>query len=223
MNVVVQGKEVLSGRGMLNCIEDAINFDMDPNDYAEQILGWGLPGPILESTALPFMRESSIVCEIGAGTGRYSRHLARFLPAGELHLVDSSPPIVDFLTEYFGGNKNVQAHQNDGYLLPFQEPGKFDIVLSYGTFVALELSNFYQYSREIFRCLKKGGVCCIEYIDINTLEGWKFLAETAPDPKSYFYTFHSEDAVNRVFLSAGFEILERLYRAESAYGLFRKL
>lgn len=217
------GKEVLAGRGMFKCIMEAKKCGMDPNEYGIQILGWEAPTTILEQTISPYIQEHSIVCEIGSGTGRYSGQLPSKIPAGELHLIDSSPQIIGFLQEYFKKNQNVHVHHNDGYVLPFSQNNWLDLIFSYGTFVALELSNFYQYSQEFFRCLKPGGICALEYIDITTQEGWNFMTEIAPDPRYFFYTFHSAEVIDRVFLVNGFEPIRRYQQGKSTYALFKKL
>src|SRR5215469_3176288 len=94
---------VLSERpeGFAGYLEAAYAEGMDVNDYEEERLGWRLPLPTLEELVFPSLRDDSRVCEIGPGTGRWSRHMAGRVPLGELHLVDPSPWMVRFLTRYF--------------------------------------------------------------------------------------------------------------------------
>src|SRR6266851_959403 len=79
---------ILSERpeGFAGYLEAACQVGMDVNDYEEQRLGWRLPLPTLEELVLPLLRPDSRVCEIGPGTGRWSRHIINCIPDGELHL-----------------------------------------------------------------------------------------------------------------------------------------
>jgi len=77
--------------GFAGYLEAACQAGMDVNDYEEQRLGWRLPLPTLEAIAFPLLRQDSTICEIGPGTGRWSRHLLTQIPTGELHLVDRRP------------------------------------------------------------------------------------------------------------------------------------
>jgi ubiquinone/menaquinone biosynthesis C-methylase UbiE len=195
-------------------VEAARRAGMDVNDYEEEVMGWLRPLPILEQVVFPLLREDSVVCELGPGTGRWSRHIAARLARGELHLVDHSPWLVDFLRAYFRGRPNVRVHLGDGHRLPFERNTWLDLVFATGTLVEFKLGMIYGHSREFYRLLKPGGYVVFDYIDPTTPEGWAHLESgVLPD----VYTFHAPQVLDRVFESAGFEIVLRRQVKKSTY------
>jgi ubiquinone/menaquinone biosynthesis C-methylase UbiE len=146
-------------------------------------------------------------CNLGIGTGRWARHVAPKLER-ELHLVDHSPWIVNFARKYFHSHSNVRIHLNNGFSFPFSQRFRLDLIFSFGTFTELKLGLFYLYSREFFRFLRPGGYCVIDYIDVTTPEGWNWLETASNELYANCYTYHSREVVERVFSSAGFEIIK---------------
>jgi SAM-dependent methyltransferase len=214
---------VLSERpeGFSSYLEAAVRAGMDVNDYEEQRLGWRLPRPTLDEVAYPFLRADSTVCEIGPGTGRWSRHILEQIPRGELHLVDPSPWIVRFLAGYFGGAPNVHAYVNDGQSLPFGREGWLDLVFSANTFVELKLGVIWLYVRDFARALKSGGYVVVDYVDPTTTEGWQHLANQ-PGDMAPVYTFHASEVIDRVFQSAGLAIERRQQVGKSTFVVARR-
>jgi SAM-dependent methyltransferase len=196
--------------GFAGYLQAAIAAGMDVNDYEEQCLGWRLPRPTLDEIVYPYLRPDSQVCEIGPGTGRWSRHILEQIPHGELHLVDPSPWMVRFLNGYFAAQPAVSAHVNDGRSLPFERAGWLDVIFSANTFVELKLGVIYLYARDFARCLKPGGYAVVDYIDPTTREGWEHLT-TQPTDMAPVYTFHAPQVINQVLETSGLT-LERRYR-----------
>ena len=203
--------------------DEATKLGYDVNDWLEKKLGWVEALPVLKRTTFPYLQDDSIVCELGIGTGRWSRHLWKEVINGELHLVDHSPWLVDFVREYFPPCRcpNVYVHLCDGSTLPFQKGGWVDVIFSEGLFVALKLGKFYTYSQEFFRVLKPGGYCVLDYIDITTPQGWNFL-ETEPAASASTYSYHTPQTVDRIFSSAGFEIVTRHQIDYSSFLVIRR-
>lgn len=214
---------VLSERpeGFVGYLEAASRAGMDVNDYEEQRLGWRLPRPTLDELAYPYLHPSSIVCEIGPGTGRWSRHLLHQIPDGELHLVDPSPWMVRFLNGYFSEASNVHAYVNDGQSLPFDRPAWLDLIFSANTFVELKLGVIWLYAHEFARTLKPGGYAVVDYIDPTTPEGWQHLAELPPE-MAPVYTFHAPQVVDSVFKQAGLAIERRHQVGKSTFVVARR-
>lgn len=209
---------VLSERpeGFPGYLDEARRLRMDVNDYEEQKLGWRLPEPTLQEVVYPYLTECSSVCEIGPGTGRWSRCLIPHLPQGELHLVDQSPWMARFLTRYFTRAPRVYAHVGDGLSLPFPRDGWLDIVFSANTFVALTLGVITLYVQDFARVLKPGGYAVVDYLDPGTVEGWEHL-QTQPRDLATVYTFHTADVIDRVFVDAGLPILRRYQVGKSTF------
>jgi SAM-dependent methyltransferase len=210
--------KVLSERpeGFVGYLQAATMAGMDVNDYEEQRLGWRLPQPTLDDVVFPYLTPESKVCEIGPGTGRWSRHLASKVPNGELHLVDPSPWMVRFLNHYFHSSPHVRAHVNDGQSLPFAQSAWLDLVFSANTFVELKLGIIYLYLRDFARVLKRGGYVVTDYVDPTTTEGWAHLTSQPPE-MAPVYTFHAPAVIDRVFDSTGFRIERRYQVGKSTF------
>lgn len=209
---------VLSERpeGFVGYLQAASAAGMDVNDYEEQRLGWRLPRPTLDAIVFPYLTETSRVCELGPGTGRWSRHVLTQVPRGELHLVDPSPWMVRFLRGYFASAPNVHAHVNDGQSLPFADSGWLDVVFSANTLVELKLGVIYLYARDAARVLKPGGYVIVDYIDPTTDEGWSHLVTQGPEMAGV-YTFHAPEVIDRVFSDAGLSVQRRYQVGKSTF------
>lgn len=214
---------VLSERpeGFAGYLEAAYRAGMDVNDYEEQRLGWRLPLPTLEQLVFPLLSPTSRVCEIGPGTGRWSRHIAEQIPQGELHLVDPSPWMVRFLNEYFSSSPNVSAHINDGQSLPFDKQNWLDLIFSANTFVELKLGVIWSYACDFARVLKSGGNVVVDYIDPTTREGWEHLRTQGAEMASV-YTFHAPQTIDRVFDDAGLRVQRRFQVGKSTFVVARR-
>ena len=208
--------------GFPGYLEAAQRLGMDVNDYEEQILGWRLPRPTLDEIVFPYIGLESIVCEIGPGTGRWSRHLAERVPYGELHLVDASPWMVRFLRSYFRQLPYVQAHLSDGQSLPFERNGWMDLIFSANTLVELKLGVIHLYAQHFARVLKPGGYVVVDYVDPTTDEGWQHLLTQGAD-MAPVYTFHAPEVIDRVFASAGVRTERRHQVGKSTFVIARRV
>ncbi len=194
----------------------AQRLGMDVNDYEESQLGWYPAQPLLEATTFGYLRDNSIVCEVGPGTGRFSRLILPRIPRGELHLVDHSAWMVRFLTRYFGGQPNVRTYLGDGHSLPLAGSGWVDVVFVAGTIIALKLATIDLYAQEFARILKRGGAVVFDYLDPTTPDGWTHLktdGRKLPD----VYAYHAPEVIDRVFSEAGFGEFRRTQLGKSTY------
>jgi ubiquinone/menaquinone biosynthesis C-methylase UbiE len=209
---------VLSERpeGFPGYLAAATQLRMDVNDYEEQHLGWRLPRPTLDEVLFPYLDEQSVVCEIGPGTGRWSRHILERIPHGQLHLVDASPWMVRFLADYFRAAPNVQAKVGDGQSLPFERAAWMDAIFSANTLVELKLGVIYRYACDFARVLKPGGHVVVDYIDPTTPEGWEHLL-TQPAEMAGVYTFHAPETIDRVFATVGLRVERRYQVGKSTF------
>ena len=193
----------------------ARRMGMDVNDYEESQLGWYPAQPLLEATTFPLLRESSIVCEVGPGTGRFSRLILPRIPQGELHLVDHSAWMVRFLADYFP-QPNVHVYLSDGHSLPFQRDAWIDVVFVAGTIIALKLATINLYAQEFARVLKPGGAVIFDYLDPTTPDGWNHLNTEGPKLPDV-YAYHAPEVIDRVFSEAGFSDFRRTQLGKSTY------
>ncbi len=202
--------------GFPGYLEAARRLGVDVNDYEESQLGWYPARELLEATTFPYLRSDSIVCEVGPGTGRFSRVILPRIHDGQLHLVDHSPWMVRFLRGYFVRQQNVCVHLGDGQSLPFENASWMDLVFVAGTVIALKLGTIRRYAVEFARVLKPGGLVIFDYIDPTTSEGWAHLqteGQRLPD----VYTYHTPQIIDRVFSEAGFDSFRRQQLGKSTY------
>jgi SAM-dependent methyltransferase len=207
--------------GFPGYLDAARRMGMDVNDFEEQQLGWRLPGPTLEAIVFPRLNPDSVVCEIGPGTGRWSRHIVERVPRGALYLVDASPWMVRFLRTYFRTRPNVSAHLSNGQSLPFERSGFMDMIFSANTLVELKLGVIYYYARDFARVLKPGGCVVVDYIDPTTDEGWHHLLTQGLDMAAV-YTFHAPEVIDRVFATAGLTVEGRFQVGKSTFAIARR-
>jgi ubiquinone/menaquinone biosynthesis C-methylase UbiE len=207
--------------GFPGYLEAAHARGMDVNDYEERELGWYPAETLLAATLFEHLRPESVVCEVGPGTGRFSRDILPRIPHGQLHLVDHSPWMVRFLQGYFRGQRNVVVHLGDGLSLPIPGAEWADVVFIAGTVIALKLGVIQHYAEEFARVLKPGGVLVFDYLDPTTEDGWAHL-HTEGRRLADVYTYHAPEVVDRVFAEAGFEAFERQQLSKSTYFTARR-
>jgi ubiquinone/menaquinone biosynthesis C-methylase UbiE len=207
--------------GFPGYLEAANQLRMDVNDYEEQQLGWYPAEALLEATLFAHLRPDALVCEVGPGTGRFSRYMLPRIPRGQLHLVDHSAWMVRFLRGYFRSQSNVFVHLGDGQSLPMPNDGWLDVVFIAGTIIALKLGTIRLYAAEFARVLKPGGIVVFDYLDPTTPDGWEHL-HTEGRRLADVYTYHAPEVIDRVFTEAGFERFERQQLSKSTYFTARK-
>jgi ubiquinone/menaquinone biosynthesis C-methylase UbiE len=207
--------------GFPGYLEAAQQQRIDVNDYEEQHLGWYPAEALLEATLFEHLRPDSLVCEVGPGTGRFSRYMLPRIPRGQLHLVDHSAWMVRFLRSYFRNQPNVFVHLGDGQSLPMRNDGWLDVVFIAGTIIALKLGTIRLYAAEFARVLKPGGVVVFDYLDPTTSDGWEHL-HTEGRRLADVYTYHAPEVIDHVFTEAGFEQFERQQLSRSTYFTARK-
>jgi len=207
--------------GFPGYLEAAHRLGMDVNDYEESRLGWYPAETLLAATLFPHLQADSVVCEVGPGTGRFSRYIVPRIPHGQLLLIDHSPWMVRFLNGYFRNQPNVSVHLGDGQSLPLAADGWVDVVFVAGTIIALKLGNVSQYAAEFARVLKPGGLVVFDYLDPTTEDGWSHL-HTEGRRLADVYTYHAPEVIDRVFSEAGFSSFERQQLSSSTYFSARK-
>jgi SAM-dependent methyltransferase len=210
-----------NGDGFPAYLMNARKAGVDVNDWIESNLGWMPARPILESLVFPYLRENSIVCEVGVGTGRWSRHLAERIPEGRLILVDQSRWVTSFLRDYFKSNHRVTVLEGDGLTLPLDTAGWADVIFSQGLFITLKLGHVRQYLECFFAALKPGGVAIFDFIDPDTPGGWEFLgAQYRISPTTFSY--HTLGAIVACATAAGFSVEWTSIAGKSTYVAVRK-
>ena len=211
--------------GFPEWLRKADEAGMDVNDYICSKMG--SPVPTLEMFVFPYLKgiKDPVFCEIGIGTGRWSRDIAGELRKHgnwKLYLIDHSPWIINFLANYFEKEKNMIPLLNDGLTLPIEESRSVDIAFSNGTFIEFNLPTICSFSHEFKRVLKNNGYAIFNYIDIDTTVGYNHL-KTQTSVLNSCFTYHSAFTIDRIFTEAGFELIKREVLGNSTYIVFRKI
>ena len=164
----------------------------------------------LERLVFPRISPASTVCELGPGTGVYTRRINAFITGGVFHVVDSDPNAIAFLRKHLPKNPCTRLHLNSGTALPFESAGFVDLAFGASIFTGGNLSYFFKYMQEFSRVLKVGGSLVFDYFDISTEAGWAVLIKNmARKQPIYAYTYHCTEAIDRVLDLHGFRIVDR--------------
>lgn len=180
---------------------------MDVNDWIEDVLGWYASLPVLNRIVFPYLNKNSVVCELGPGTGRFSRHILPRIPEGVLHLFDHSTWIQSFLKQYFVSCRNVQVYHSDGRSIGLAD-NTIDLIFSNGMFTLIRLGEYYLYAQECKRIIKPGGYLIFNFVDISREKGWELL-EAQSEENGHCFCFHCGHTVEKLFNNAGFSVEER--------------
>jgi len=181
---------------------------------------WPDPLPILRNVVYPYLKKDSTVCEVGVGTGRFSKHIIKRITKGKIYLIDKNLWVVSFLTGYFKPSPRIKIILNDGRSLSGVPKSGVDLVFSNGMFIELGLAYLYLYSLQFYKVLKRGGYCVLNYLDISIPDGWVHLKKFAK--KLGYSAYFTPNVVDKIFTSAGFEIVGRHYFNKSVYLIARK-
>jgi SAM-dependent methyltransferase len=206
--------------GFNRYLVESTKAGMDVNDWIEERLGWEPALPLLKKILFPYLDQTFCVCEIGPGTGRHARHIQPLIGKGELHLLDHSSWIRNYLTSYFSDYKNIYIHDSDGVSVDLPSAA-VDLCFSNGTFIELKLGTIMLYAEEFWRILKKSGYAIFDYIDVSTEGGWQYLKSQSPVHDKTF-TYHCGHTIDKVFTSVGFTVVERHQDGKSTYVVFQK-
>jgi ubiquinone/menaquinone biosynthesis C-methylase UbiE len=189
--------------------EDARKAGMEVNDFVER--DHKKPAlQELQKLVFPYISGSSIVCELGPGTGCYTRRISEKIDEGEFHVVDFDQYTIDFLKQYLKPNPRVRFHVNSGYTLPFESDAWVDLVFCTSMFTGINLTYFCAYIKEFSRVLKPRGYAVFDYFDVAAKEGWNNLMENmARDRPIFNYNYHATETIDKLVALAGLEVLER--------------
>jgi len=190
--------------------EDAKKAGMDVNDFVEKDHLKPAPAELAE-VLFPYISGGSVVCELGPGTGCYTRRIAEKITGGEFHIVDFDQYTIDFLKQYLKPNPRVQFHVNNGSTLPFSASDWMDAVFCTSMFTGINLTYFAAYIKEFSRVLKPGGHAVFDYFDVATKGGWDNLMENMARERPIFnYNYHATGTIDKLVDLAGLQIVKRV-------------
>src|SRR5262249_83421 len=85
-------------------VEEANKLGIDVYEYLEKHKGMTGTFEQVEATVLPYLRDDSVVCNLGPALGQVAQHVVPRLTKGELHLVDYAPLAVNYLKNRYRTN-----------------------------------------------------------------------------------------------------------------------
>lgn len=190
---------------LMECIERAKRENRDPNEVLEE--KWPETMPWLKAYIYPHFKDGHTVCEIGAGSGRFSRHIVS--QCAKLYLVDNSLFVCNFLKDYFRNHSNVEVIHCTDCRLPQISSESVDLLFSFGTFVLLDVEQFYGYLREAARILHRDGFAVIHYANIMSSGGYEFFKKTVPsDFTRSLFRFHHPEKIRKIAEDMGLEVFK---------------
>ncbi len=143
----------------------------------------------------------SKVIELACGHGR---HVTHYLDrASEITLVDILQENIDFCRERLGENKKIKFYKNNGYDLEELNSDEYSALFTYDAMVHFEMMDIYQYLKDIYRVLKKGGKALFHHS--NNTDDYK---------GSFFSSVHGRSFMNKEIFAylayrVGFIVLEQ--------------
>lgn len=164
----------------------------------------------LEKLVFPRISPGSVVCELGPGTGVYTRYINEYITDGEFHVVDMDPNAIDFLKRHLPKNPRTHLYLNSGTALPLDSERGMDLAFCASVFTGGNLSYFFRCVQEFSRTLKADGYLVFDYFDISTEEGWGVLTRNMARKQPILaYTYHSTETVDKILDLLGFKIVGR--------------
>ena len=187
-------------------IAEARTVGNDPNDVGD--IAWG-NDPLkeaLDQHYLPYVKPTSVVLELGPGSGRVTRHIIS--RCAEVILVDYSEMVCDWLNQYLKGKGKYTIHRIDKPSLSAVASQSVDMILANGVFEHIDMDDLMFFLEEFHRVLKPEGVAAFNFDNIMTEDGvqWFRRFRGHPGSKCLFRFYHPE-AVRQLAESVGFVTL----------------
>lgn len=124
---------------------------------------------IISDYIKPYVATESVVLEIGAGGGRWTKYM---LNAKEIIIVELNPEFFSYLKERFKENiSKFNFYKTSGYELDGIKTNYVDYIFTFGTFVHIDPEGIFTYLEHVKRVLKPGAIAVIQYSDKTKIRG----------------------------------------------------
>ena len=141
------------------------------------------------------------VIELACGRGR---HVPYYMEKAErITLVDILEENMVFCRERFAGKEHIIYYQNNGYNLEELPSDSYTAMFTYDSMVHFEMMDIYEYLKDIYRVLKKGGKALLHHSNYSV----DYKADFAHT--SHARCFMSKDIFAYLAHRAGFKILDQ--------------
>lgn len=149
-----------------------------------------------------FMKlDTSNIIELACGRGR---HVPQYIAgAKKITLVDILPENIEFCRQRFKGQENITYYCNNGYNLEKLESDSYSSLFCYDAMVHFEMMDVYEYLKDIYRVLKRGGYALIHHS--NNGKDYRAAFASAYNGRS----FMTKDVFAYLAYRVGFEIVNQ--------------
>lgn len=196
------------------CGEDKVSFNRElcaffhkgsMNDYFEKAetaehlaIFWDSSSPFYQNFSKLNLTN---VIELACGRGR---HVPQYISgANQVTLVDILPENIAFCKQRFRKYENISYYCNNGYNLEKLESDSYSSLFCYDAMVHFELMDIYEYLKDIYRVLQKGGYALIHHS--NNGNDFKAAFASAYNGRS----FMTKEVFAYLAYRAGFEIVSQ--------------
>lgn len=160
-------------------IENMDNYFEDAEDYGHMSVFWGEKGGIYP---LFCKLDLTNVIELACGRGR---HVGQYIDqAGNVTLVDILEKNIDICKNRYKTYNKIHFYCNNGFNLEQLPSDRYTALFSYDAMVHFEMLDIYEYLKDIYRVLVKGGRVLIHHSNydkdytasfINSLHGRSYM------------------------------------------------
>lgn len=141
------------------------------------------------------------VIELAVGRGR---HVPLYeSKANHIMLVDILRENIEYCKGRFKENRKIDYYCNNGYDLSELKDNEYSALFTYDAMVHFEMMDIYEYLKDTYRVLKKGGMALFHHS--NNTASYKNSFDTAAHGRNYM----SKDLFAYLAYRAGFEIIEQ--------------
>lgn len=147
---------------VLSIIPDAIRR------REEKLIG-GSYRRVFRNAILPYIYSGSKILEIGPGKGTWSRAILKYIPNGELHVVDFQDVEKWLKPEKHKGTLFCHKIEDNSYYSTFKD-NYFDFCWSFGVLCHNNLDHIEEILQYTLPKMKIGGIAVHQYADWDKLE-----------------------------------------------------
>lgn len=141
------------------------------------------------------------VIELAVGRGR---HVQKYIDkANSITVVDILQKNIDICKERYKNYNHIHYYCNNGYDLSELTDNSYTAIFSYDAMVHFEMMDIYNYLKEMYRVLRKGGCALIHHS--NNHSNYKASFQNSAHGRNYM----SKDLFAYLAYRAGFEIVEQ--------------
>jgi SAM-dependent methyltransferase len=188
-------------------IRTAKQRGIDPNDLGDDV--WGASDHLseaLEEQYLSLVDPSSVVLELGPGSGRLTRHLVG--RCQRVIAVDPSPLVRRWLRSYLKGQPNFTVHNGGGVSLAMIGGDEVDVVVAHGVFEHIDQEDMLSLFLEFHRVLRPGGTVAFNFDNLLGDQARSLMLSSRDNHGLDRFRFYHPEAVRQLSAFARFDSAE---------------